>query len=150
MNGVSTFQLECGQRVGRPDPVGHEELRKRIALLDRRDQLLVELSINLGASQRKIAELTGSDAGTVCRRLRRIWQRLADPVVTRLLDPRCPLGPEYRQVGIERFLAGRSAAAIAEARGMPLREVRELVRYVKSWHRFTRGGIGASGAGRAL
>jgi hypothetical protein len=140
MNVINPLRLESGQLITRPNPLGHEHLRRCIDLLDKDDRLLIELANGAGASHRKIAELMKLQAGTVSRRLRRVWGRVGDPIVTRLLDDRCPLGPDYRQIGVEHFLIGRSAARIAADRDMTPAAVREVIGYVRTWHRLTRPG----------
>jgi DNA-directed RNA polymerase specialized sigma24 family protein len=140
MNVINPLRIEAGQSIHRPNHLAGDDLRKRIALLDKDDQLLVELVTNLGASHRKIAQFMGLEPGTVSRRVRRVWQRLADPIVTRLLARDCPLGPEYRQIGIEHLLVARSTARIAAEHEMSPQAVRAAIAYVRTWHRLTRPG----------
>jgi hypothetical protein len=87
-----------------------------------------------GASYRLIARVLCVPAGTVCRRARRIGARLHDPLVVALLEERCPLAPEIRQMGIEHFLAARSARQIAEMHRMSPGQVRSALEFVRGWH----------------
>src|SRR4051794_38433568 len=106
MNPANSTVIEAAQPLRRP--AAFDLLKERIELLDRDDQILLELTLSTNVSQRRIAEMLGVEPGTVTRRLQRLSRRLRDPLVVRLLDPRCPLGPDYRQIGVEHFLAGRS------------------------------------------
>jgi DNA-directed RNA polymerase specialized sigma24 family protein len=106
----------------------------RARLLGQDDRLLVELALQSRVSRRKLGQIFHVPAGTVTRRLQRLARRLHDPVVIDLLDDSCPLTPEYRQVGIERFLRGQSAAAIADKHRMRPADVRLILHFVKGWH----------------
>src|SRR4051812_24842908 len=85
-----------------------EALLKRAALLAPADRTLVELAVGCSASQRQLATMLHQDAGTITRRLKRLLARLYDPLVLALLDPKNPLPPEYRQLGVEHLLQGLS------------------------------------------
>jgi len=113
-------------------------LGQRLAMLDREDRLLAELAMS-GAAHRQIGELLRVGPGTISRRLQRIGARLHDPIVERLLDPGCPLGPDYRQVGVEHFLAGHPLAEIAAAHQRTYASVRQTIDYIRTWHQASRG-----------
>jgi DNA-directed RNA polymerase specialized sigma24 family protein len=136
MNPANSTAIEAAQPLRRP--AAFDLLKERIELLDRDDQILLELTLSTNVSQRRIAEMLGVEPGTVTRRLQRLSRRLHDPLVVRLLDPRCPLGPDYRQIGVEHFLAGRSVADIAQRLGRTRASVRMTVENVRAWHHFTR------------
>jgi DNA-directed RNA polymerase specialized sigma24 family protein len=115
----------------RDDPAS---ILARARLLGQDDRLLVELALQSRVSRRKLGQIFHVPAGTVTRRLQRLARRLHDPVVIDLLDDSCPLTPEYRQVGIERFLRGQSAAAIADKHRMRPADVQLILHFVKGWH----------------
>ncbi len=138
MNGLETEMLERAELFREAKSSEAEGLRKRVAMLDREDRMLAELAMNGGTTHRRIGELLGVGPGTISRRLRRIGSRLHDPIVERLLDPRCPLGPDYRQIGVEHFLVGRAFAEIAEAHQRTYASVRQTIDYVRAWHESTR------------
>lgn len=107
------------------------ELRNRIALLPKKDQILVELSFTGDRSIREVAQLIGGNPGFLSRRLKAVWTRLHSPIVDYLLDPTCAIAPELRQIGIERHLLGISAVAIAEKHLMRPAAVRQMLVQVK-------------------
>src|SRR5215468_6706581 len=74
---------------------------------------LLELSLRVGASIRQIARLLNRSPGSVSRQLQRLGKRLHDPLVLALLHPKCPLEPDYRQIGVERFLCGLSVPELS-------------------------------------
>jgi DNA-directed RNA polymerase specialized sigma24 family protein len=112
-----------------------ESLLKRAALLLPDDRALVELAIRNSASHRTLARMLNQPAGTVTRRLRRIMARLYDPIVVALLDALNPLPPEYRQLGVEHLLQGRSMRDLAEHHEMPVGKVRAMLDQIRGWHR---------------
>ena len=134
--------LERHASARAPNPVtdGQRAVLKRAELLDPDDRLLVRLAVHNGVSRRQLALMVNQTPGSVTRRLQRLGARLNDPLVVALLDPRCPLAPEYRQLGVEHFLQGRTMRQLADAHRMALGEVRRIITYLRGWHR------GASGA----
>jgi len=111
-----------------------EALLKRAALLAPADRALVELAVGSSASQRQLATVLRMDAGTVTRRLKRLLGRLYDPLVLSLLDPRNPLPPEYRQLGVEHLLQGLSARQLADRHQMPVSQVHRILSQIRGWH----------------
>jgi DNA-directed RNA polymerase specialized sigma24 family protein len=110
-------------------------LLKRAALLLPDDRALMDLAIGNGASHRQLARMLNQPAGTITRRLRRIMARLYDPIVIALLEPRNPLPGEYRQLGVEHLLQGRSMRDLAELHQMPVGQVRAMLDEIRGWHR---------------
>ena len=141
MNVVNGFRLESGRDIECVKSLADQDLRDRVQLLDEDDRILVELSGDLRASHRQIAQLMKLDVGTVSRRLRRIGGRIHSPLVARLLDSStCPLGPNYRQIGVQHFLTGKTFARIAAENGTSIAFVREAIAAVRAWHRHTWAG----------
>ena len=134
MNATDSYTLETATPVHAPDSAAADALRQRIGLLDRDDQVILELALNAAMTHRRIADILGIEPGNVSRRIRRLGRRLHDPLVARLLDPRCPLGPDYRQIGVEHFLAGRTIAQIAARLGRSRASVRMTLEHVRAWH----------------
>ncbi|HYO10720.1 MAG TPA: sigma factor-like helix-turn-helix DNA-binding protein [Tepidisphaeraceae bacterium] len=144
MNTQPNHILErARQRPPRGEPAAGGKaapaLRQRIGLLRREDQILVELAMSGTASRRRMGELLGLQPGTVTRRLQRLAARLHDPIVIRLLDPRCGLSPEQRQIGAEHFLTGLTVAELAAKHGLSRERVRVILGFLREWHRGTRG-----------
>jgi len=126
-------QLHVRAPAGLAD--GQRAVLKRAELLDPDDRLLVRLALHNGVSRRQLAQVLHIPAGSVTRRLQRLGARLNDPIVVALLEPRCPLSPEYRQLGVEHFLQGRSLRQLADAHRMAIGEVRRVLAYLRGWHR---------------
>ena len=145
MNQVSQRVLEAAEPVRRVVPNSRPGLRQRIDLLKPQDRLLVELAINADLTRRRIAELLKLPPGTVTRRINKLSARLHDPTVGRLLDPRCPLSPQQRQIGVEHFLTGLSARELSTKHQIPDAQVWRVIEYVRGWSRglgMNRGGGG--------
>ena len=124
-----------------------DALWQRVGLLQRDDQLLVELALRNGMTHRRIGEFLGCSAGGVSRRLARVARRLHDPLVLALLHPACPLEPSYRQIGVERLLSELSIDALARKHERSAAEVRRFVHFVKHWHRgFAAHAVAVNGA----
>ena len=135
--------LEYGTHVR---AVENDEIRKRIALLLPDDRVVAELVLDDRASHRQIARLLGVSPGQVSRRVRGIGNRLHDPRVSALLHPDCPLEPEYRQVGVERFLQDRSVKDLAADHGCCAAEIRRRIEAINFWYR----GLVAARRGESL
>jgi len=124
--------LEYGQHVR---AVESAAIRERIALLLPSDRALAELVLCEGATHRQIATLLNVTPGQVSRLIRRIGKRLHDPRVTALLHPDCPLKPEYRQVGVERFLQDKRVKDLAAAHACSTAEIRRRIDAINFWYR---------------
>ncbi len=111
------------------------ELLERAALLDQPDRLLVELAIKHRYSTRQIGRLMHAPGGTIYRRLRRLLNRLHDPLVIALLRPNCPLRAEFRQIAIENALIGRGLRELADQHQLTTHQVRQMLEYARGWHR---------------
>jgi DNA-directed RNA polymerase specialized sigma24 family protein len=114
-------------------------LRQRLDLLPTRDRAIVELTMRANLSRTGIARALGSTPGQVSRRLRVLYARLHDPLVVAMCDARCPLAPEYRQLGIEHFLLGVKATELAEKHRLAVPEVRRMLVYLRGWQRGVTG-----------
>jgi DNA-directed RNA polymerase specialized sigma24 family protein len=113
------------------------ELLKRAEFLPPEDRQWIELVIKNHLTQRQIAELFHIPAGTVCRRLRKIVNRLCDPLVVAVLTPRNPLPAEHRQLAIECWLHGMTRAQLAELHQISSYEVHRMLEHVRGWYRAT-------------
>ena len=113
------------------------ELLERAALLLPDDRQLIELVIKNELSQRQLAELLKIPAGTVCRRVRKVINRLCDPLVIALLSWRLPLPNEHRQLALEHWLQGQTRTDLAEKHQISLTDVHRMLEYVRGWHRAT-------------
>jgi DNA-directed RNA polymerase specialized sigma24 family protein len=133
------LERQASARAPRDLSDGQRAVLKRAELLDPDDRLLVRLAVHNGVSRRQLAQMFHQQPGSVTRRLQRLGARLNDPLVVALLDARCPLPPEYRQLGVEHFLQGRTMRELADAHQMTLSEVRRVIAYLRGWHRGVSG-----------
>ena len=121
-----------------------QRLRQRVELLLPAERALAELVMSGQATHRQIASLLQCTPGTVSRLIRRLANRLHDPRVIALLHPECPLDPEYRQVGVERFLQGKSVKEIAAGHDLSAAEVRRRIDALNFWYHGLAARRGAS------
>ena len=135
----ATLERQASARAPRGLSDGQRAVLKRAELLDPDDRLLVRLAVHNGVSRRQLAQIVNQQPGSVTRRLQRLGARLNDPLVVALIDGRCPLPPEYRQLGVEHFLQGRTMRQLADAHRMTLSEVRRVIAYLRGWHRGVSG-----------
>ena len=115
-------------------------LMGRIELLPTRDRAIVELTLRANLSRAGIARALDMAPGQVSRRLRVLYARLHDPLVVALCDDRCPLAPEYRQLGIEHFLLGVRVPQLSDKHRLPQAHVRRMLAYLRGWHKGAAGG----------
>ena len=116
----------------------HLQLRRlleRAQFLLPQDRTLLELVVGKGSPIRHVALACGIPAGTVTRRLRRLANRLSDPLVIALLDDKCPLRRDVRQLGIEHFVQACRTRDLAEYHRMSPEQVRKMIAYIRGWHR---------------
>jgi len=148
MRTVDHYVLE---RAGSGRAVEDEDLvaavLRRAALLPAEDRALIDL-VRRNVTRRQIAAVMGTDPGTVCRRIRKLSERLHDPVVIALLHDKCPLPAEHRQIGVEHLLLGKPVNELTRRHQMGRREVRKVLDYVKGMASGVGGGAGVSGVRR--
>ncbi len=113
------------------------DLFQRVALLPPRDRAIIELTLTAKLSRGRIARALGMAGGQVSRRVRALYARLHDPLVIALFDERCPLAPEYRQLGIEHFLLAQPAERLADKHRMSPMQVRRILTFIRGWHNGT-------------
>ena len=123
--------LEYGQHLR---AVENDAICERIALLLPPDRTVAEL-VRDGATHRQIATLLDVTPGQVSRRVRGIVNRLNDPRAIALLHLECPLEPEYRQVGVQRFLQDRSVKDLAVEHACSAGEIRRRLGAINFWYR---------------
>jgi hypothetical protein len=117
------------------DRDGQHRLLARSKFLLPEDRRLVELFVRDRLSHRQIARARSEPSWKIQRRLQRLGQRLNDPLVIALLDERCELPQEYRQLVIEQVLQFRTLRQLAGQHRMGLTKVSEILTYVRGWHR---------------
>jgi hypothetical protein len=114
---------------------GKKEVLRRARWLLPEDRKIVEMVIGAQATARQAAAWAGVPAGTVSRRIARLARRLRDPVVAVLLEERCPLIEEYRQLGIEHFLQGLPERELADKHQMTRHEVCRILQFIRGWQK---------------
>lgn len=138
INTAEVREIEAGVSILTRSGTGEQvlaRLRERIDFLLPDDRLLVELILSGTVSRARAAALLNLPPWRVTRRLRTVSARLHDPLVAALMEPRCPLAPDYRQIGVEHFLTGLSAGKLAAKHSMRPGEVRRMIQFIKGWHR---------------
>lgn len=120
----------------RPSSAGDGRMfRQWTRLLHPEDRLLFELAMRHRLSRRQVAAALGVAPGNVSRRLRRLLNRLHDPLITNLCDSACTLPAEHRQIGLEHFLHDRPLNDIARQRRQSKLQIRQMIEYIRGWHR---------------
>ncbi len=112
-----------------------DRMLDRARFLPPSDLALVQASARNTLSFHQMAKIMSVPTATLTRRLHRIGARLHDPVSVALTDFGKVLRPEYRQLGIEYFLHGRSMNKLAEKHRMKRREVAAILQFVRGWAR---------------
>src|SRR5689334_13528459 len=87
-------------------------LARRIFFLDPADQQLLEMTWRGRLSRREAAMLLGQSGGTVTRRIKRLKQRLNDPLVIALVESGQLLPELHREVGLAYHLRNWTMAKI--------------------------------------
>ena len=140
--------LERGtqRRIESDELIAAKQVLARAALLPEKDRLLVELALRR-VTHRRIGELMKLPPGTVTRRIQRLSKRLHDPLVIALLDERCPLEPDVRQLGVERFLIGMTEREVSARHEIKRDQVKRRLEYIQGWFRGLRHARGSAGDG---
>lgn len=112
-----------------------DRLLARARQLPPADAALVELYLRGGASQREMARLVGCPPGSISRRVRRLLNRLNDPIVAALIEDGRGLDPQARLLGIGRFLLGRSVRELAQAHRLSRAEVQQALSFLRGWQK---------------
>ncbi len=132
LSNQSLDQME--ERSGRARAESDQALRRAAHLLPD-DRVLVEMVLQHRMSLRQVATVLRQTPGTISRRLRRITNRMTDPIVEALLDPEHRLAPDYRRLGLAYFLQGQSIPTIARTHELPVDEVKQIITFLRVWHR---------------
>jgi hypothetical protein len=112
-----------------------EAVRKRAAFLLEPERTLFQLLADGSVSRRQVARMLKVPPGTLTRRVQKLANRLHDPLVVALLDnDRCPLASEYRQLGIEHFLQGRTIRNLSDRHRISASKVRDMIQFIRGWH----------------
>lgn len=122
-------------RVISRDSTGIDQLLHRARLLAEKDKLLLDMAFRLHLSRRQIGVVFGLAPGTITRRIRRLVNRLYDPLVASLIDDACPLPADYRQLGLDYFLHEIPLTELARRRSTNRIEIRAMIAYIRGWHR---------------
>ncbi len=113
----------------------NSEFARRMRLLAPQDRLLVEMAVQHKLSRRQMGTVLGVSPGNVSRRLRRIINRLHDPLVVWLTAWDCSLSQEHLQIGLEHFLLDKPINELARQRGISPSQARAMLEYIRGWYR---------------
>jgi len=97
------------------------------------DRVVVAMLGNKDLRQNEMAQILGVPESTLCRRIKRIWRRLDDPIVRALIEQRGELREDVWQLGIEHFLHGLSSGELADKHRMTARQVQKLLWLIRGW-----------------
>jgi hypothetical protein len=97
------------------------------------DRVVVAMLGNKDLRQNEMAQILGVPESTLCRRIKRIWRRLDDPIVRALIEQRGELREDVWQLGIEHFLHGLSFGELAEKHRMSERQVGKFLWLIRGW-----------------
>ncbi len=105
-----------------------ERLRENLDLLERADQLLLKMHWEARSSLDEIAQITGMDRSTVCRRIQRLLRRLSDETYVRCARDRTSFSAAELAVIRDRFIRGWSVARISRDHHLCYYRVRAIIR----------------------
>jgi hypothetical protein len=134
VSNQSLDQLEERSGRTRAEPQ-HDHALQRAAHLLPDDRVLVEMVLQHRMSLRQVATILKQTPGTISRRLRRITNRMTNPIVDALLDSNLHVAAQYRRLGIAYFLQGQSIPTLARAHQLPADEVKQIITFLRVWHR---------------
>jgi len=117
-----------------------ELLRDRLYLLDGVDRVLMKLVVERGSSCRELAKLLGVSESTVCRRVRRLSDRLLDGPYILCLRHSSRFSTEQLAVARDYFLRGLSVRRVAAKYGWSYHRARLVVQRLKQMVRELSGG----------
>ena len=119
--------------IGAPQGRVSQALRGRIGELELTDQFFLQLALEDGKTLREVAVVVGCTTGTASRRFRALMKRLRDPLVIALIERRCPLPEDYREIGLDYFLRRRKSREIAQLRKVTRFQVMQIIHFMRSW-----------------
>ncbi|HEV8290697.1 MAG TPA: hypothetical protein VGP94_02180 [Tepidisphaeraceae bacterium] len=117
-----------------PNPI----ILNRLHKLPPADQHLLNLAITGRHTFRQIANLVGSNPGSVCRRVTLLTKRLSHPLVIALLERPLGLSEKFIDIGLMRYLFHQGIRRIAAANDCTEKEIRSTLHYLERWLRFSR------------
>lgn len=132
---LSEQAVQHVQEAAKDRAAAIDVILRRAEHLPEPDQLLLELSLRMGYTQRRIARQLGKPAGTISRRLKALGKLLHDPMIIRLLDGPCPLDPNDRQIAVECLLCKHPLREVAQLHQISLAQVHRRLAFVKGWFR---------------
>ena len=109
-------------------------LAKRIIFLAPADRKMVELASSGTLTHRDIALLMGLSHGTICRRLKRLINRLNSKLITDLIEQGDLLPEFYKEVGLAYFLTEMTYAEIMAHFHLSIHQVRRITTYLRGWN----------------
>jgi len=127
------------QRADRPNQKElRPEILNRLHKLPPADQNLLNLALTGRHTFRQIANLVGSNPGSICRRVTLLTKRLSHPLVIALLERPLGLSEKFIHIGLQRHLFHRGVRLIALQSDCPEREIRSTLHYLEKWLRLSR------------
>lgn len=110
----------------------------RLHKLPQADQHLLNLAIAGRHTFRQIANLIGSNPGSVCRRVTLLTRRLSHPLVIALLERPLGLSEKFIHIGLQRHLFHEGIRRIALANECTEKEIRGTLHFLERWLRLAR------------
>ena len=102
------------------------------------DQHLLNLALTGRHTFRQIANLVGSNPGSVCRRVTMLTKRLSHPLVIALLERPLGLAESFINIGLKRHLFQQGIRRIAVEHYCTEKEIRGTLHYLERWMRLSR------------
>jgi len=110
----------------------------RLHKLPQADQHLLNLAIAGRHTFRQIANLVGSNPGSVCRRVTLLTRRLSHPLVIALLERPLGLSEKFIHIGLQRHLFHEGIRRMALANECTEKEIRGTLHFLERWLRLAR------------
>src|SRR4051812_45462377 len=114
------------------------EILNRLHKLPPADQNMLNLALTGRHTFRQIANLVGSNPGSVCRRVTMLTRRLSRPLVIALLERPLGLSEKFIDIGLRRHLFRHGIRRIAAAADCTSKEVYSILHYLERWLRLSR------------
>ena len=135
---LNLCRSDDGRRRGGDEKKPRPEILNRLHKLPAADQNLLNLALGRRHTFRQIANLVGSNPGSVCRRVTMLTRRLSHPLVIALLERPLGLSEKFIHIGLQRHLFRRGIRIMAARNDCTEKEIRSILHYLERWLRLSR------------